>query len=96
MIDVIRELASYGVNVHVHDPVADPTEARDEYGVELRAWERLPRADAIVAAVAHREFRERPLGDFAEKLSANGLFVDVKSQMDPEALRALGLRVWRL
>ncbi len=96
VIDVIRELASYGVNVHVHDPVADPTEAHDEYGVDLEAWERLPRADAIVAAVAHREFRERPLGDFAEKLFGNGLFVDVKSQMDPGALRALGLRVWRL
>ena len=96
VIDVIRELASYGVNVHVHDPVADPAEAREEYGVELREWERLPRADAIVAAVAHREFRKRPPGDFAEKLLPNGLFVDVKSQMDPEALRALGLRVWRL
>jgi UDP-N-acetyl-D-glucosamine/UDP-N-acetyl-D-galactosamine dehydrogenase len=84
------------MNVHVHDPVADPTEAHEEYGVDLKAWEDLPRADAIVAAVAHREFRERPLGDFAEKLFGNGLFVDVKSQMDPGALRALGLRVWRL
>jgi UDP-N-acetyl-D-glucosamine/UDP-N-acetyl-D-galactosamine dehydrogenase len=96
VVDVIRELASFGLNVHVHDPVADPEEAREEYGIELRSWEALPRADAVVAAVAHRQIRERPLGDFAEKLSVNGLFVDVKSQMDPEALRALGLRVWRL
>jgi UDP-N-acetyl-D-galactosamine dehydrogenase len=96
VIDVVSELASFGVNVHVHDPVADPAEAREEYGVELKSWEGLPRADAIVAAVAHRQFRERPLSDFAAKLSVNGLFVDVKSQTDPEALRALGLRVWRL
>jgi UDP-N-acetyl-D-galactosamine dehydrogenase len=96
VIDVIHELASYGVTVHVHDPVADAKEALHEYGVVLKAWEELPRADAIVAAVAHRSYRERPLGDFAAKLAPNGLYVDVKCVADPLALRALGLEVWRL
>ena len=96
VIDIIDELSSFGVNVHVHDPIADPSEARHEYGVDLRSWEELPRADAIVVAVAHSQFKHRPLSDFAAKLPANGLYVDVKSQADPEALRALGLRVWRL
>jgi UDP-N-acetyl-D-mannosaminuronate dehydrogenase len=54
--DVIRELASYGATVHVHDPVADPAEARHEYGVELESWDALPQADAVVAAVAHGGF----------------------------------------
>ena len=58
VIDVVHELASYGLTVHVHDPVADPEEAQREYGVELEPWDALPRASAIVAAVAHREFRE--------------------------------------
>ncbi len=96
VIDVVRELASYGVTVHVHDPVADAKEALLEYGVVLKAWEELPEADAIVAAVAHRHFRERPIGDFAAKLAPNGLYVDVKCVADPAALRALGLEVWRL
>ena len=82
VIDVMRELESFGAVVHVHDPVADPDEARHEYGVALEPWERLPRGDAIVAAVAHRAFRERPLDDFVAKLAANGLYVDVKSQAD--------------
>ena len=46
--DVVHELVSYGVHVHVHDPVADPDEARHEYGVELQPWHALPRAHAVV------------------------------------------------
>lgn len=96
VIDVIRELESYGAKVSVHDPVADPREAVHEYGVELLPWERLPRAQAIVAAVAHREFAARPLEDYLAKLAPEGLFVDVKCQMDRAALQARGVRVWRL
>ena len=96
VIDVIRELQSFGANVHVHDPIADPAEAMHEYGVKLTSWEDLPRSHALVAAVAHRELTQRPIGDIAAKLEANGLYVDVKSQADLAALRAQGIRVWRL
>jgi len=96
VIDVVRELQSYGATVHVHDPVADADEARHEYGVELQPWETLPRAHAVVAAVAHKEFKARPAADYAAKLERGGLYVDVKCQADPPALRALGVNVWRL
>jgi UDP-N-acetyl-D-galactosamine dehydrogenase len=96
VIDVIRELESYGARVSVHDPVADPREAVHEYGVELLPWERLPRAVAIVAAVAHRQFAARPLDDYLAKLAPGGLFVDVKCQMDRAELLRRGVRVWRL
>ncbi|PZP58202.1 MAG: nucleotide sugar dehydrogenase [Azospira oryzae] len=96
VIDVIRELQSYGVAVHVHDPVARREDAMREYGVELKSWEALPRSAAIVAAVAHRQFRQRSTDDFMEKLMPNGVFVDVKGQVDAAALNARGIRVWRL
>jgi UDP-N-acetyl-D-glucosamine/UDP-N-acetyl-D-galactosamine dehydrogenase len=96
VIDVINELRSYGAQVHVHDPVADPREAVHEYGVELSTWDALPRAHAMVAAVAHREFNARPIADFVDKLHPGGLFVDVKCQADAASLRAHGLAVWRL
>jgi UDP-N-acetyl-D-galactosamine dehydrogenase len=96
VIDVIRELESYGAVVHVHDPVADAAEARHEYGVELVAFDALPRAAAIVAAVAHKEFRARPLDDFVGKLVPGGVYADVKCQADAAALRARGVTVWRL
>jgi UDP-N-acetyl-D-galactosamine dehydrogenase len=96
VIDVVHELSSYGVRIHVHDPVADPSEARREYQIELEPWEELPRARAIVAAVAHREFRERPVDDFIRKLEPGGLYVDVKCGADAALLRARGINVWRL
>jgi len=96
VIDVIRELESYGAVVHVHDPVADAAEARHEYGVELVPFDALPRAAAIVAAVAHREFRARPLDAFVGKLVPGGVYADVKCQADAAALRARGVTVWRL
>jgi UDP-N-acetyl-D-galactosamine dehydrogenase len=46
--------------------------------------------------VAHRAFKARPLDDFVAKLAPGGLYVDVKSQMDPVALAARGVRIWRL
>ncbi|MFO1412813.1 MAG: nucleotide sugar dehydrogenase [Burkholderiales bacterium] len=96
VIDVIRELETYGAIVHVHDPVADPEEAQHEYGVTLVPWEKLPRAAAIVGAVAHRAFRERFPDGIVEKVAERGLFVDVKCQADAQALRTRGLEVWRL
>ncbi len=96
VIDVIRELASFGARVFVHDPVADPAEALHEYGLELTPWEALPRADAIVSAVAHSALKQRSVDELADKLIPNGVYIDVKSQADAAALRARGVQVWRL
>jgi len=94
--DLISELQSYGIEIHVHDPVADAEEARHEYGLNLESWEKLPCADAIIVAVSHREFLDRPLFDFQEKISDKGCFIDVKSQFDQAALQKAGINVWRL
>ena len=96
VIDVVRELASFGVRVHVHDPVADPAEALHEYGVELTPWEKLPKASAMVGAVAHRALVQRSIDELASKLVSGGVYVDVKSQADMAGLRARGVHVWRL
>ena len=96
VVDVVRELQSFGANVFVHDPVADPREAESEYGIRLTAWDELPTAAAIVGAVAHRQFQERPLEQLLAKLAPNGIYVDVKSQADAPSLRARGIEVWRL
>ena len=94
--DLINELQSYGIEIHVHDPVASAEEARHEYGLNLESWEKLPCADAIIVAVSHREFLGRPLSDFQAKVSNKGCFIDVKSQFDQTALRKAGFNVWRL
>ncbi len=96
VIDVIQELKSFGVDVHVHDPVPDAAEARHEYGLELESWDALPRADAIVVAVAHRQFIAKSLADYLGKVVEHGCFIDVKSQFDMTAFQGAGLTVWRL
>jgi UDP-N-acetyl-D-glucosamine/UDP-N-acetyl-D-galactosamine dehydrogenase len=96
VIDVVHELESFGVTVHVHDPVADADEALHEYGVTLTPWDALPRAEAIVAAVAHRAFKDRPIDDWVGKMVPGGLYVDVKCQADAAMLKARGMQVWRL
>jgi len=96
VIDVIRELESYGAKVVVNDPVADATEARHEYGVDLVAWNDLPKAAAIVAAVNHKEYKTLPIGDFVAKLENDGVVADVKSMLDSKAFLENGITVWRL
>jgi len=96
VIDVIREIESFGARVYIHDPVADPEEALHEYGLTLSAWNDLPRASAIVSAVAHRAFGQYSVDDLVTKLMPGGVYVDVKCQADFAALGARGVRVWRL
>jgi UDP-N-acetyl-D-glucosamine/UDP-N-acetyl-D-galactosamine dehydrogenase len=96
VIDVIRELKSYGVNVHVHDPIAEPASAQHEYGVTLVPWAELPRANAIVAAVAHDTLVNTTVAEMLTKLISGGAYMDVKGTADAQALRDLGVKVWRL
>ncbi|MFN6995088.1 MAG: nucleotide sugar dehydrogenase [Aquincola tertiaricarbonis] len=96
VIDVIRELQSFGVKVHVHDPIASSEEAQHEYGVTPVPWNQLPPAHAVVAAVAHRQYLDMDAKALCERLHPGGLMVDVKACFDEAALRAEGMRVWRL
>ncbi len=96
VIDIVKELESYGVQVFVTDPLAEPGEAMREYGVELFRWSDLPRADAIVAAVAHREFSTMAVEDFGRKLVRGGAFIDVKAAFDRNAIVEAGYTLWRL
>ncbi|MFZ2855016.1 MAG: nucleotide sugar dehydrogenase [Rhodocyclaceae bacterium] len=94
--DVINELKSYGVELFVHDPCADPDEAMREYGVSLLSWDQLPRANAMVAAVSHRQLLALPVTALQSKLVAGGCFIDVKASFDACSLTSAGLAVWRL
>lgn len=63
VIDIINELREYGVNTKVIDPVVDPTEVWDSYGIKLNKVEELEQLDGIIIAVAHEEFLNISLKD---------------------------------
>lgn len=95
--DLVRELQEFGCSVAVHDPIADAAEAKHEYGIDLVGWDDLPNgADAIVAAVSHKEYVAMPLAEIIGKLKKGGLFVDVKSTYDAPSILASDRRLWRL
>ncbi len=95
--DVVHELREFGCEVSVHDPIAVSSEAEHEYGIRLTPWDELPtQADALVAAVSHREYLSQPLAGILGKLKPGGVFSDVKSAYDPAAIAAAGFRLWRL
>mgnify|MGYP000922778169 FL=1 len=96
VIDVVRELEAYGINVVIHDPIADKEEAHEEYGVNLVDWDKLPKANAIVAAVSHKAYQEQGLPALLDKLVDKGVFIDVKSAWDPAEIEKAGKAVWRL
>jgi len=94
--DVVYELKNFGWDVSVHDAVAESEEAVHEYGIPLVNWDDLPVADAIVAAVSHREYLDIPLNNILSKLKPNGVFMDVKSAYDSTAIQEAGYKLWRL
>lgn len=94
--DVVCELQDFGCEVAVHDPVAESHEAIHEYGINLTNWEDLPEADAIVAAVSHKEYLALPHTELLSKLKDGGVFMDVKSAYEPLSIRAAGFNLWRL
>lgn len=96
VIDIIRELQDYGINVQVHDPLADPAEAKHEYSVSLVSMENLKPATAVVMAVAHKAYRNLSVAQLTGLMNSNPVLVDVKGVYKQDALELAGIRVWRL
>jgi UDP-N-acetyl-D-galactosamine dehydrogenase len=96
VVDIIAELSDYGVDVMVHDPMADADEARRYYGLSLSPLEDLAGVDAMVMAVAHGTYRTLGARGLAD-LSGGGqtIFVDVKGVVDPSEARQLDFVYWR-
>ena len=78
VVDVIRELKSFDVDVQVCDPQAEEHEAVKEYGIKLIALDELQPSEAVVIAVAHKEFVELGVKDFQRMLKQNSVIFDVK------------------
>ena len=95
--DIINELREYGVQVIVHDPIADPGEAVHEYGIKLVDLKQIQGVDGVIVAVSHKSFLEIGLAELLKPLRdhKNGVLVDVKSIFDPAKVPAT-IKYWRL
>ncbi len=84
--DIVAELREYGIDPIVHDPLASQEEASREYGIDLRPLDAVTDLDAVVLAVPHRQYVD-DLGRIADGVREGGLFIDVKSLVEPATLR---------
>ncbi len=99
VVDIVSELEDYGVNVLIHDPLANPDETRHEYGLELTDLSAVGKVDAVIYAVSHNSFAALTTKDFAKFCrngNGKGVVVDVKSILKRDEVEAAGLVYWSL
>jgi len=99
VVDIVTELKDYGVEVLIHDPLADVEETRREYGLNLTALDAVGKVDAIVYAVAHSDFANisvQDLADFCIDGNGAGSIIDVKSILKKTEIEAVGMSYWSL
>jgi UDP-N-acetyl-D-glucosamine/UDP-N-acetyl-D-galactosamine dehydrogenase len=96
VVDIVRELRSFGIKVQVHDPMALHEEACREFGIDLLAVSALRPADAVILAVAHQDFVRRGWSLVTSLLKREtGVVLDVKGRLDRAECPA-GIELWRL
>lgn len=101
VVDIIKRLKEYDINPIVTDSWADEAVAKHEYGVDLVPFSDIPKADCVIVAVGHGEYRSMSMMQLKElfkKESADDekVLVDVKSLYRMDELKASGMRYWRL
>jgi UDP-N-acetyl-D-galactosamine dehydrogenase len=92
--DIVAELRQFGVEPLIHDPIADPVEARNEYGLRLSHWEEMQDLDGVILAVVHSVYRELGCAAMAEAVRPGGVLMDVKSVCKSANLP--GIHYWSL
>jgi UDP-N-acetyl-D-galactosamine dehydrogenase len=96
VIDIVRELTDYGLNVQVSDPLADREEAQSEYGVTLTRLDKLDSADCVVLAVAHTEYVQAGWELATQLLSeGEGIVIDIQGVL-PRESKPEAVSLWRL
>ena len=93
--DIVGELRQFGIEPLVHDPMADPEEALEEYGLRLSSFDELTGLDGLVVAVAHREYLAMPREQLFGTLGPRGAIADVKSMLHPSEVPS-SIAYWSL
>jgi UDP-N-acetyl-D-galactosamine dehydrogenase len=94
VIQVIKELREYGLEIYSHDPVADKVEATKIYGIELQDFETLPQADVAIFAVAHDLYLQQKQS-YLNLIKDKGVICDVKAIIADDDVKATQY-LWRL
>ena len=97
VIDIVRELQDYGINVQVFDPMADVHEIKEEYNIDVFACDdQLQPAHAVLLTVPHQYFMDKDWSYITDLLKdKSGAVIDVKARLDRNKIPE-GVTLWRL
>jgi UDP-N-acetyl-D-galactosamine dehydrogenase len=93
--DIVKEMREFGAEVLVHDPLAKGQHVKHEYGLELSGLDAFKDLDGVILAVAHAQYREMALSQYAEMLKKNAILMDVKAILDRSKVPS-GISYWCL
>jgi UDP-N-acetyl-D-galactosamine dehydrogenase len=97
VVDIISELRDYGIEVVVHDPLADTEEAEKYYGITLRRMDQISEVDAVIIAVVHKYYKDIGLADIVRRcFSGIPIILDIKAAFSPANLEKENILYWRL
>lgn len=101
VVDIINRLKEFEIEPVVSDDWADREIAKKEYGVSLVDYNSLPKADCVIVAVGHNEYRSLPMMKIKELFKdelddSEKVLIDVKSLYRIDELKASGMKFWRL
>lgn len=93
--DIVKGLEEFGITPMVHDPLADADIAKKAYNLDLVNRDDMYDLDALIFAVPHKKYMaEKDL--LVDGLKTGGVFVDIKSALEPEEVKGKGYRYWSL
>lgn len=97
VIDIVNELKEYGIQPVIADPQADAEEAKRLYGVQFADMADIGEMDAVILAVAHREFSDMSI-ETIDTLFGRGtnILLDLKGILNRKEYEAAGYNYWRL
>ena len=84
VFSLIKELESFGVDVLVHDPMADCEAVLRDRGVKLSSLEDLKELDAVVMAVPHKAYLEESFQNLGWRFRGDGVLVDIRAIFEGE------------
>ncbi|MFO7801099.1 MAG: nucleotide sugar dehydrogenase [Desulfovermiculus sp.] len=98
VVDIIKELESFCVQILAHDPLVDHLEVREEFALELTLWEDVRELDALILAVPHTWYKQLSVEDILSTLRSpeKAVVADIKGLLPQEAIRRSGATYWRL
>jgi UDP-N-acetyl-D-galactosamine dehydrogenase len=96
VIDIVNELKEYGLDVQVADPLASRDDAWNGHSLKLCEFDDLPKAQAIIVAVAHEDYINLQPDKIRSVIVDHGVIIDVKGAMNSALLIGMGFNIWRL